>query len=110
MPWPSMPCARFSGPQRGQSVVLHLVGAPFEGAGVSYRREPSMPKLARFRAKHNATGSAPVAAPAAHVSSTSFDSSCSILHVDMDAFFVSVELLAHPRSEEHTSELQSLAY
>jgi DNA polymerase IV len=42
-----------------------------------------MPKLAHFRAKHDAS------APAA-------DSSASILHIDMDAFFVSVELLARP--------------
>ncbi len=46
-----------------------------------------MPKLARFRAKKNA---APV------VTEPSSTSSASILHVDMDAFFVSVELLAHP--------------
>jgi len=43
-----------------------------------------VPKLAQFRAKHDA---APVA---------SADSSASILHIDMDAFFVSVELLARP--------------
>lgn len=42
-----------------------------------------MPKLAHFRAKHDAS------APAA-------DSVASILHIDMDAFFVSVELLARP--------------
>lgn len=42
-----------------------------------------MPKLAQFRAKHDAT--APVA-----------DSAASILHIDMDAFFVSVELLVRP--------------
>lgn len=42
-----------------------------------------MPKLAHFRAKHDAP--APVA-----------DSTASILHIDMDAFFVSVELLARP--------------
>jgi DNA polymerase-4 len=43
-----------------------------------------MPKLAQFRAKHGAP-----LAPAA-------DSSASLLHIDMDAFFVSVELLARP--------------
>ncbi|HEV2207034.1 MAG TPA: DNA polymerase IV [Candidatus Acidoferrales bacterium] len=42
-----------------------------------------MPKLAQFRAKHNA------------VESTA-ESNTWILHVDMDAFFVSVELLTRP--------------
>jgi DNA polymerase IV len=42
-----------------------------------------MPKLAQFRAKHNALE------PRA-------DATASILHIDMDAFFVSVELLARP--------------
>jgi DNA polymerase IV len=43
-----------------------------------------MPKLAQFRAKHGAP-----MVPAA-------DSSAAILHIDMDAFFVSVELLGRP--------------
>ena len=43
-----------------------------------------MPKLAQFRAKHDA----PL--------QVSADSPASILHIDMDAFFVSVELLARP--------------
>ncbi|HYL69277.1 MAG TPA: DNA polymerase IV, partial [Candidatus Limnocylindria bacterium] len=43
-----------------------------------------MPKLAHFRAKHDApTGSVE-------------ESSAAILHIDMDAFFVSVELLSRP--------------
>ena len=42
-----------------------------------------MPKLAQFRAKHDA------APPAV-------DTAASILHIDMDAFFVSVELLTRP--------------
>ena len=43
-----------------------------------------MPRLAQFRAKHDA--------PAALAP----DSAASFLHVDMDAFFVNVELLARP--------------
>jgi DNA polymerase-4 len=43
-----------------------------------------MPKLAHFRAKHDS----PMAAGA--------DSTAAILHIDMDAFFVSVELLTRP--------------
>src|ERR1700690_1699637 len=43
-----------------------------------------MPKLAHFRAKH---GPPEAATP---------ESMASILHIDMDAFFVSVELLARP--------------
>src|SRR6202142_365152 len=43
-----------------------------------------MPKLAHFRAKH---GLPEAATP---------ESTASILHIDMDAFFVSVELLARP--------------
>src|ERR1700749_1962144 len=44
----------------------------------------AMPKLAQFRAKHDAP------------QQVSADSLASILHIDMDAFFVSVELLARP--------------
>jgi DNA polymerase IV len=43
-----------------------------------------MPKLAQFRAKRDTPSGAPA------------DSFGSILHIDMDAFFVSVELLARP--------------
>jgi DNA polymerase IV len=43
-----------------------------------------MPKLAHFRAKQDAPTSAPA------------ESSAAILHIDMDAFFVSVELLERP--------------
>ena len=43
-----------------------------------------MPKLAHFRAKHDAP------------TEKAAESSSAIFHIDMDAFFVSVELLSHP--------------
>src|SRR5258706_2261096 len=52
-----------------------------------------MPKLASFRAKHDSATSETLSSASSR-SSTSIHSS--ILHVDMDAFFVSVELLDRP--------------
>ncbi|MGH9772127.1 MAG: hypothetical protein ACRD4Q_10590, partial [Candidatus Acidiferrales bacterium] len=47
-----------------------------------------MPKLAHFRAKQE---------PRGELQPASTDCTASILHIDMDAFFVSVELLARPQ-------------
>src|SRR6266851_2037471 len=63
-----------------------------KGKGVGYG---IMPELARFRAKHG-----PLDEPAS-------PGVASILHVDMDAFFVSVELLERP---EQRGEVSAASY
>ena len=54
-----------------------------------------MPKIATFRAKKSTAFQDTSASTAPH-SRASFSADSPIAHVDMDAFFVSVELLAHP--------------
>src|ERR1700722_20039866 len=69
----------------GRAAVLK-VSLPIRPGVYSGQRD--MPKIAIFRAKRDSSGES--------ASATSLPSSASILHVDMDAFFVSVELLDRP--------------